>query len=152
MLNAFLPLLALRSSALYNEDCYVTSNISCKIIADGRDCFEIIPKPQSCETIEVLFKFSYCNTKNRVDESLETAFHYVGGEMNVENGKLLSEPIDDGTLDPETCRIVGHVSKIDSCLRHLEASMEVEAWEDDKIVCTSSDFYKFVKPMIREFE
>jgi hypothetical protein len=140
------------------EECYITSNIHCQLVANGKPCDEIITKPGSCEPVDVYFKFTYCNTKdeneedNDGDDDANQGNWYVGGEINVEKGGILSEPIHDDALEPQTCRVLGHESTVDSCSQVLEASIQVSAWEDNEMICTSSDVYKVFKLMTPEVE
>lgn len=84
---------------------------------------------------------------------------YVRGEISMMGGKHAShstdtsasansakrlERIHDHSLKPQTCRVLGHESTINSCSKFIDAYMNLSAWEDGEMDCTSSDVYKVV--------
>ena len=58
--------------------------------------------------------------------------------------KRLERSIHNHSLKPLTCPVFDHKSTINSCSRLIDAYMNLSAWEDGEMDCTSSDVYKVV--------
>lgn len=135
-----------KQKTLAVDSCPVSTHVKCTRIDDGEPCDQAKTN-QDCGPFEGLFNFMYCNLKPKGDEMNSSGFDYIGGELKVTDEKeILLEPFHDHSLQPETCRALGHVKTVDSCANRFEASLEVEVWVDDKVVCTSSAIYKILKP------
>jgi len=135
-----------KQKILAANSCNVSTQVKCTRIDNGEPCDQAKTN-QDCGPFEGLFNFVYCNLNPKGDEMNNNGFDYIAGELKVTDVKeKLFEPVDDHSLQPETCRALGHVKTVDSCANRFEASLEVEVWADDEVVCTSSAMYKILKP------
>ena len=131
--------------------CPLTSRISCERVDNGEACTRETSKHgkhSPCETIEGLFHFSYCNLNQK--GSMRQHRELFTGEIQVnhENRSDPSkEPIHDINLRGETCRTIARVMQLDTCSDSFEASLEMEAWSNGDIVCSSHSTFRILQPI-----
>ena len=129
--------------------CPLTSRISCERVDNGDACTRETSKygkHSPCETIEGLFHFSYCNLNQK--GSMRQQRESFTGEIQVihEDGSdPFKEPIHDVSLRGETCRTIAKVMKLDTCSDTFQASLEMQAGSNGKILCSSHATFRILQ-------
>jgi hypothetical protein len=130
------------------SDCPMSTKVTCHRADNGEPCDDA----SSDSLFEGVFHFTYCNTKLIFDDE-RTSIDYFGGELSVaDDNILLSEAVHDNNLGPETCRKLGHVMKIDGDKGNFQASLDIEAWAGNKVLCRSSAIFRIIKPVEKLIE
>lgn len=129
-------------------DCPMSTQITCQRVDNGKPCDD----KNTGGVFRGIIHFTYCNTKLIFDDD-RSSIDYFGGEASVvDDNILLSEPVHDNNLGPETCRKLGHVMDVNLGTGNFKASLEVEAWVGNKVLCRSSAIYRITNPVEQSIE
>jgi hypothetical protein len=126
----------------------MSTKVTCHRADNGEPCDDA----NTDGVFKGLFHFTYCNTKLLFDDD-RSSIDYFGGELRVaDDNILLSEAVDDNNLGPETCRKLGHVMDVNLGNSNFKASLDIEAWAGNEVLCRSSAIYRLVKPVEKLIE
>ena len=125
----------------FEKECNITTTISCHISSDYRDCNEIHMSPNSCEDVDVTFRFRYCNLHrhNTITE--------VSGELEINHGKALHQPLHDRDLEPMHCKERSQVYSVSTCAQSFQAYITAEGRIDNEVQCQSDRNFAVIRPL-----
>ena len=109
-----------------NENCDLSGEISCKIIADDTDCRDLDIRKDLCKELPVMMNYTFCNNEQLPEDKI-----IVLPSLSYTNLYEISrKPLSFSTLQAGTCKSELRREVIDTCKRNrVNGEMKLEGWK-----------------------
>lgn len=132
-----------------NENCDLSGEISCNVIADGTDCSDLNIRIDQCKELPVMMNYTFCNNEQVPEDKI-----IVLPSISYTNLYEISrKPLSFSTLQAGSCKSELRREIVDTCKRNrVNGDMKLEGWKTFKQNFGSyCHVYKHYFPKINKF-